>query len=96
MGGARRSERSFSIELHRLGPEMWPLYGVEGWPHIRGFVSTVLYGNAFGTKVSSRHREGGRLSGVAVKRGSTVLIFKVVTGAMHRKWLTQGPHNTCT
>ena len=72
MGGAGRSKRSFSIELHRLGPEMWPLYGVEGWPHIRGFVSTVLYGDAFGTKVSGRHREGGRFSGVAVKRGSTV------------------------
>ena len=49
VGGAGRSERSFSIELHRLGPETWPLYGVEGWPHIRGFVSTVLYGDAFGT-----------------------------------------------
>ena len=66
---AARSERSFCIELHRLGPETWPLYGVEGWPHIRGFVSTVLYGDAFRTKVSGRHREGSRLSGVAIKEG---------------------------
>ena len=26
----------------------------------RGFVSTVLYGDAFGTKVSGCYREGGR------------------------------------
>ena len=61
VGGAGRSERSFCIEVLRLGPETWPLYRVERWPHIRGFVSTVLYGDAFGTKVSGRHRECGRL-----------------------------------
>ena len=78
MGGAGRSERSFCMEVHCLGPRKWPLYRVEGWPHIRGFVSTVLYGDAFGTKVSGRYREGGRLSGVAVKRGSTVYTLKTL------------------
>ena len=38
----------------------------------QGFHGTVLYSDAFGTKVSGRHREGGHLSGVAVKRGSIV------------------------
>ena len=51
---------------------MWPLYGVEGWPPTRGFLRTLLYGDAIGTKVSGRYRQGGRPSGVAVKRGSTV------------------------
>ena len=46
VGGAGRNERSFCIEVLRLGPETCQLYGVEGWPHIRGFVSTVLYGDA--------------------------------------------------
>ena len=31
-------------------------------------------GDAFGTKVSGRYRESGRLSGVVVKRGSTVMV----------------------
>ena len=60
VGGADRSERSFCIEVHHLGPEIWL--------HVRGFVSTVSYGDAFRTKVSGRYREGGRLSGVTVKR----------------------------
>ena len=54
------------------GHNTWPLYGVEGWPPTRGFLSTILYGDAIGTKVSGRYRQGGRPSGVAVKRGSTV------------------------
>ena len=41
------------------------------WP-TRGFLSTILYGDAIRTKVSGRYRQGGRSSGVAVKRGSTV------------------------
>ena len=54
--------------------ENWPLYGVERWPRNRGFLSIILNGDAVGTKVSGRHRQGGRLSGVVVKRGSTVMI----------------------
>ena len=44
---------------------------IERWPPNRGFLSTILNGDAVGTKARGR-REGGRLSGVAVKRGSTV------------------------
>ena len=40
VGGAGRSERSVCIDRQ---------YGVEGWPQIRGFLSTILYGNAVGT-----------------------------------------------
>ena len=72
MGVAGRSVRSFCIDGHHLGPKTWPLYGVERWPQIRGFLSTIIYGDAVGTKVSGRSRQGGRSSGVAVKRGSTV------------------------
>ena len=57
------------------GHNTWPLYGVEGWLPTRGFLSTILYGDAIGTKVSGRYRQGGRPSGVAVKRGSTVIIL---------------------
>ena len=35
------------------------IYGVEGWPQIRGFLSTILYGDAVGTKVSGHYRQGG-------------------------------------
>ena len=45
---------------------------IERWPLNRGFLSTTLNGDAVGTKASGRYREGGRLSGVAVKKGSTV------------------------
>jgi hypothetical protein len=44
------------------GHNMWPLYGVEWWPPTRGFLSTILYGDAIGTKVSGRYRQGGRSS----------------------------------
>ena len=51
-----------------------PLYGVEGWPRNRGFVTIYyFYSNAIGTKVSVRYRRSGRLSGMVVKRGSTVI-----------------------
>ena len=55
------------------GQKTWPLYGVEGWPRNRGFVSTDFYSDTIGTKVSGRYRRSGRLSGVVVKRGSTVV-----------------------
>ena len=37
VGVAGRSVRSFCINGHHLGPKTWPIYGVERWPHIRGF-----------------------------------------------------------
>ena len=40
----------------------------------QGFVKYyILNGDAVGTKVSVRYRQGGRESGVVVKRGSTVV-----------------------
>ena len=39
----------------------------------QGFLMYYTKGVAIGTKVSVRYRESGRLSGVVVKRGSTVL-----------------------
>ena len=59
------------------GHNTWPLYGVEGWPPTRDFLSTILYGDAIRTKVSGRYRQGGRSSGVAVKRGSTAILMDV-------------------
>ena len=53
--------------------ESWPLYRVERRPQYRGFLSAILNGDAVGTKVSVRHRQGGRSSEVVVKRGSTVI-----------------------
>ena len=74
VGGAGRSERSFCIDGHHLGPKS---VAVIRWPQIRGFLSIILYGDAVGTKVSGRYRQGGRSSGVAVKRGSTVHVYTI-------------------
>ena len=41
----------------------------------QGFLMYYSKGDAIGTKVSVRYRRSGRLSGVVVKRGSTVLAF---------------------
>ena len=43
-----------------------------------GFLGTILNSDAVGTKVSVRHRQGGRSSEVVVKRGSTVLVTMTV------------------
>ena len=40
----------------------------------QGFLMYYSKGDAIGTKVSVRYRRSGRLSGVVVKRGSTVYI----------------------
>ena len=45
-------------------------FGVEV---IGGFLSTILYGDAVGAKVSGHYRQDGHSSGVVVKRGSTIL-----------------------
>ena len=55
------------------GRKSRPLYGVEGWPRSRGFLCTILRAMQSGTKVSVRYRRSGRLSGVVIKRGSTVI-----------------------
>ena len=55
--------------------ESCPLYRVERWPRNRGLLSTFLNGDDVVTKVNVRRRQGGRSSGVVVKRGSTVFIL---------------------
>ena len=70
VGGAGRYTRSFCKDGRHSGHKNVAV--IEGWPPNRGFLCTILNGDAVGTKTSGRYREGGRLSGVAVKRGSTV------------------------
>ena len=55
-----------------------PLYGVERWPRNRGFLSTILNGDAVGTEVSVRHRQCGRSSEIVVKRVSTVYVIRLM------------------
>ena len=43
----------------------------------RGFLMYYSKGDAIGTKVSVRYRRSGRLSGVVVKRGSTIYPYTV-------------------
>ena len=43
----------------------------------QGFVMYYTKGVAIGTEVSVRYRESGRLSGVVVKRSSTVIFYSV-------------------
>ena len=64
---------SLSIVLRTIWDlESCPLYGVESWPQSRGFLSTILNGNAVGIKVSVCHRQGCCSSEVVIKRSSTV------------------------
>ena len=42
----------------------------------QGFLMYYSKGDAIGTKVNVRYRRSGRLSGVVVKRGSTVAAAK--------------------
>ena len=44
----------------------------------QGFLMYYSKGDAIGTKVSVRYRRSGRLSGVVVKRGSTVYILSAI------------------
>ena len=44
--------------------------------------SFFMYGDAVGTKVSGRSRQGGRSSEVAVKRGSTVATWTCATSSV--------------
>ena len=59
------------------GRKSRPFYGVGGWPRSRGFLCTILRAMQSGTKVSVRYSRSGRLSGVVVKRGSTVLYITI-------------------
>ena len=59
-------------------PEITAVIRSRGWPRSRGFLCTILRAMQSGTKVSVRYRRSGRLSGVVVKRGSTVCINVLV------------------
>ena len=48
----------------------------------QGFLMYYSKGDAIGTKVSVRYRRSGRLSGVVVKRGSTVHTYII-----HTDWI---------
>ena len=48
----------------------------------QGFLMYYSKGDAIGTKVSVRYRRSGRLSGVVVKRGSTVCPSQEVVSVM--------------
>ena len=51
----------------------------------QGFLMYYSKGDAIGTKVSVRYRRSGRLSGVVVKRGSTVYYIYNYASQLHRK-----------
>ena len=57
---------------HHLGPGRVAIIQSRGVAAKPGFLMYFTKGDAIGTKVSVRYRESGRLSGVVVKRGSTV------------------------
>ena len=61
-----------SIVCAQLGPRKLSVIWSREVAAKQGFLSTILNGNAVGTKMSVRHRQGGCSSKVAVKRGSTV------------------------
>ena len=56
-----------------MGPERAAVVRSGGVAAKRGFLMYYTKGVAIGTEVSVRYRESGRLSGVVVERGSTVI-----------------------
>ena len=56
------------------GTNIWPLYGVVGWPFFRGSVTVEVYVSSIRTRAFGRYIEGGCCTGVAIKRGSTVFL----------------------
>ena len=65
---------SLSIVWIQLGPRKLAVIQSREVATKQGFLnySTILNSDAVGTKVSVCYRQGGRESGVVVKRGSTV------------------------
>ena len=61
--------------------------GIKDFGHYKGTATNQgfykYYFNAVGTKVSGHYREGGHSLGVAIKRGSTVIILYHLFGALH-------------
>ena len=69
-GRAGRYTRSICITGRHLGHKNVAV--IEKWPP-NGFLKYYSEWRCSWTKVNGRYREGGCLSGVAVKRGSTVM-----------------------
>ena len=67
-----RKVGSNRISGHHFGPGRAAVIRSRGVAAKQGFLMYYTKGDAIGTKVSVRYRESGRLSGVVVKRGSTV------------------------
>ena len=57
---------------HHLGPGSAAVIRSRGVVAKQGFLMYYTIGDAIGTKVGVRYKQSGRLSGVVVKRGSTV------------------------
>ena len=55
-----------------MGPERAAVVRSRGVAAKQGFLMYYTKGVAIGTEISVRYKESGRLSGVVVKRGSTV------------------------
>ena len=70
-----RKVGSNRISGHHFGPGRAAVIRSRGVAAKQGFLMYYTKGDAIGTKVSVRYRESGRLSGVVVKRGSTVNFF---------------------
>ena len=51
--------------------------GTKDFGNYRGVATNRGFINAVGTKVSGHYREGGHLTGVAIKRGSTVILVYI-------------------
>ena len=72
MGLAGRCAGSLCIGGRHFGSEDAAVVRSRGVAAKQGFRQYYFYSDAIGTKVSVRYRRSGRLSGVVVKRGSTV------------------------
>ena len=57
-----------------MKPERAAVVQSRGVAAKQGFIMYYTKGVAIGTEVSVRYRESGRLSGVVVKKGSTVVV----------------------
>ena len=72
MGKPGQKAGSNSTSGHHLGPGRAAVIQSRGVATKQGFLVYYTKGDGNQTKVSVCYRESGRLSGVVVKRGSTV------------------------
>ena len=75
MGGAGRCKGLICMDWTSLGLKEVAIVRSREVAVNQGFLKYCVNGDAAGTKVSVRSRQSGRQSGVAVKRGFTVLLF---------------------